>query len=29
MRHRELLERLDHLAREVATLRLRAAPPAS
>ncbi len=28
-RHREVLERLDQLTREVATLRLRAAPPAS
>lgn len=28
-RHREVLDRLDQLAREVATLRLRTAPPAS
>ena len=28
-RHQELLERLDQLTREVATLRLRTAPPAS
>jgi hypothetical protein len=29
VRHRELLERLDQLTHEVATLRLRAVPPTS